>query len=88
MLLLQNFLGMVVAVLGIIGATVYLQLALRPGRRDRALNVLVAGVCALLAAAWGYATLTNQFIAPQWGRPIVALAAAAIVWLGLARSGT
>lgn len=69
------------------GAGLYMALALRPGRRDRLLSILIALVCLTAAIAWAYVIGAERLMNPVIGRSILALALAALVWLGLARGG-
>lgn len=72
---------------GVWGLGLYLGLATRPGRRDRMLSLLIALVCLAAALAWAYSVGVGKLLSPVIGRSILALALAALVWLGLARGG-
>lgn len=87
-MLLHNFEAVMIVVLGVWGALIFARLALRPGRRDRALSLLVVSACLYVAGVYLYALASGTLIIPMIARPAVVLITAAVVWLGLARSGT
>lgn len=84
---IETVLGALVVAFGVGGMGVHLLLAAQPRRRDRMLSLLVALVCLTAAIAWAWTLSTGRLLTPALGRSILALALAALVWLGLARGG-
>ena len=79
--------GLLIVGFGVWGLWLYLSLATRRGRHDRLLSLLIALVCLAAALAWAYSLGVGKLLSPVIGRSILALALAALVWLGLARGG-
>lgn len=79
--------AVLIVIFGVWGMGLYLGLAAQPRRRDRMLSLLIALVCLAASLAWAYSVGVGKLLSPVIGRSILALALAALVWLGLARGG-
>lgn len=79
--------AVLIVAFGLLAGVLHLHLAARRGRKDRLLSLMIALVCLVSAGAWAWALYSGRLLGALTGRSIMALALAALTWLGLARGG-